>query len=423
MAFRLRMSAELSDWLAELCASGQGSPEWLTATETGAAVAAVMSATDPGDLALVTDLAASAAITSPDDQLVELDHAYQQLLEGLRRLRHQVAEAASFRHMTRGRITPTGHFPLPFTADEIAAFTERERTLTERSQGCQAAVDRFRTTKETAKARYVAARATRDILLALLDPNAGPAATPDERDQARAELAHAEANLAAASKQVAAALVRAARLSRTMAHEARSGDSGEPAGAAGHPAGEAHNEVTAGLLELHADPLGAGVRILLAIEPADTVTLLAVLDGSTAVSEHRDLAIKLAGELLTGLRTAGWPRDVHGADGPGGTDSDELTFADVGAFLATYFVDSAARVKRRSAALAAASTLQRLRQEQHLSLADLADRTRRAPSDLRRLEAGELADARLAEAAAYVRALGGRLRVTAEFDGEQQVLL
>ena len=422
MARRLRLSAELSDWLAELCAAGPGSPEWLAATETGAAIAAVMSATDPGGLALVTDLAASAVITSGDDQLVEVDHAYQQLLEGLRLLRHQVAEAASFRHMKRGRLTAAGRFPQPFTADEIAAFAERERRLTERSQRSRAAVDRFLAAKETAKARYIAARATREILLALLDPGAGPAVTPDELEQMRAELPEAEANLAAASEQIAAALAQAARLSRTLAREARPGESGEPAATAAQRAGAGDDRAPAGLFELRADPLGTDVRILLAIEPADTVTLLAVLDGSAAVSEHRDLAIRLAGKLLTELRTTGWPQDQDGADGAGGGDA-ELTFADDGGFLATYFPGSAAGVKRRSAALATASALQRLRQEQQLSLVDLAGRTRRAAGELRRLEAGELADAHVADVAAYVRALGGRLRVTAEFDGQQQRLI
>ena len=416
------MSAELSDWLAELCAAGPGSHEWVAGTETGAAIAGVMSATDPGDLAIVTDLAASAVITSGDDQLVELDYAYQQLREGLQLLRHQVAEVASLRHMTRGRLTAAGHLPLPFTADEIAAFAERERTLTERSQLSRAAVDRFLTTKETAKARYIAARATREILLALLDPGAGPAVSSDELEQARAELPETEANLAAASDQIAAALALAARLSRTLAREARSGESGEPASTAAPSAGAGGDRATAGLFELRADPLGTDVRILMAIEPADTVTLLAVLHGSAAVSEHRELAIKLAGELLTELRTNGWPQDYDGADGTGG-GSAELTFADDGAFLATYFPGSAARVKRRSAALATASALHRLRQQQQVSLVDLAARTRRAASELRRLEAGELADAHVADVAAYVRALGGRLRVTAEFDGQQQGLI
>jgi hypothetical protein len=376
-----------------------------------------MSATEPGDLALVTDLAASAVITSADDHLVAVDYAYQQLLEGLQRLRRQVAEAASFRHMTRSRRTAAGHLPLPFTADEIAAFTEREQMLTERSRRSRAAVDRFRTTKETAKARYVAARATLEILLALLDPDAGPAVTSDEVEQARAELPEAEANLAAASEQIAAAMAWAARLSRTLADGAGSGASSEPTAGAGD------DRVTAGLFELRADPLGTDVRILLAIEPADTVTLLAVLDGSAAVSEHRQLAIKLAGELLSELRTTGWPQDQYGADEAGCGDGAELTFADDGAFLATYFPGSAAGVKRRSAGLATASTLQRLRQEHQLSLVELAGRTGLSAHELWRLENDELTAAHVADAAAYVRALGGRMRVTAEFDGKQQALL
>jgi hypothetical protein len=424
------MSAELSDWLAELCAAGSGSADWLAATETGAAIAAVMSATDPSELALVTDLAAHAVITLPDDQLVEVDYAYQHLLEALRPLRIQAAEAASFRHTARQRITPAGSFPLPFTAEEIAAATTRERTLIERMQRNQAAIDRFRSRKEVAKARYTAARAARDVQLALLASAAEVDVSQDEMDQAQAEVSRAEASLSAASRQLAAALGDAARLRRRLAREAQpvSGDeapgSGDPPAAATPPTDEGDEDrIIAGLLELHADPLGTDARILLAIEPADTVTLLAVLDGSAAVSEHRYLAIKLAGELLTELRTTGWPQDQDGADGPGSGDSGELTFADAGAFLATYFPGSAAAVKRRSSALAAASTLQRLRQEQQLSLADLAGRTHRAASELRRLEAGELADASVADAAAYVRALGGRLRVTAEFNGEQQVLL
>ncbi len=212
--------------------------------------------------------------------------------------------------------------------------------------------------KEIAKARYGAARATRDILLALLDPGFAPAAVPEEPDQVRAELAAAKAEVAAASEQVAAALAVAARLSRSLARDARAVESGEPATAARQPAPSAASaaaEVTAGLLELRADPLGADIRFLAAIEPADTVTLLAVLDGSAAVSEHRQLAIRLAGELLTELRAGGWPHDEASAAVPGNGEAGELIFDDSGAFLATYFADSEAEVKRRSAALAAGS--------------------------------------------------------------------
>ena len=427
MGRKLRMSAELGDWFAELCAAGPGSPDWLAATETGAALAAVMSATDPGDLGLVTDLAGGAAIASPDDQLVELDYAYQQLLTGLQRLRHHVADAASFRHTTRQRITPTGSFPLPFTADEITAATARERTLIERLQRNQVAIDRFRSRKEVAKARYTAACAARDVQLVLLASAAEVGVTQDELDQAQAELSKAEASLSAASRHLAAALGDAARLRRRLAREAQAAPSdeapgsGDPPVAATPPTDEGDDDrVTAGLLELRADPLGADIRILLAIEPADTVTLLAVVDGSAAVNEHRHQAIKLAGELLAELRANGWPRADAGSGEPSGA---ELTFAYAGAFLATYFPHCETDVRRRSHKLAASSTLADLRRQHGASLDELAKRTGLSATALRRLEDDDLGPAELADIAAYVRALGGRLRVTAEFDSEQQVLI
>ena len=45
----------------------------------------------------------------------------------------------------------------------------------------------------------------------------------------------------------------------------------------------------------------------MAVEPADTVTLLAVLDGEDAITEHRAQAIELAGDLLTDIRAGDWP--------------------------------------------------------------------------------------------------------------------
>jgi hypothetical protein len=427
------MSAELSDWLAQLCAAEPaGAAEARAAIETGAAIAAVMSAADVADPAIVTDLSAAAVGPDADDQLVELDYAYQRLLEAMQVLRRQIAEAGSFRTTTRQRITPAGSSPLPFTEDEITAATTRERTLIERKQRSQAAIDRFRTSKEVAKARYTAARAARDVQLALLASVAEVGVTKDELDQAQAELSGAEAGLAAASRQLAAAHGHAARLSRRLAREAQAARSDEAPGSGGPPdaatpptdEGDERDErdddqVTAGLLELRADPLGADIRILLAVEPADTVTLLAVLDGSAAVNEHRHKAIKLAAELLAELRANGWPRADAGSGEPSGA---ELTFAYPGAFLATYFPHCEAEVRRRSAQLAASSTLAALRRQHGASLDELAKRTGLSATELRRLEDDELGSAAVGDVAAYVRALGGRLRLTAEFDGQQQVL-
>ena len=84
----------------------------------------------------------------------------------------------------------------------------------------------------------------------------------------------------------------------------------EPAGPThGNERGPAGPSPLRRLLELRADPLGRDVRLLLAVEPADTVTLLAVLDGEDAIAEHQAQAIELAGDLLTDIRAGDWPPD------------------------------------------------------------------------------------------------------------------
>jgi hypothetical protein len=126
---RLRMSAELGDWLAEICSS-----ETVTAREVGAALAAVMGEADPADLAFVTDLAAQpGGAYDPADPCEAADYDYQALLESLQLLRRQVADAGSFRHSNRVRITKAGSEPWPFTDAELAAAEAQERKLAERA--------------------------------------------------------------------------------------------------------------------------------------------------------------------------------------------------------------------------------------------------------------------------------------------------
>src|SRR6516162_5021436 len=87
MAQRLRMSAELGDWLAELCTSGPAS-----AAEVGAAITAALDAADPASLALVSEPAADRV-----DPREEVDYLYQSLREALQKERRQVAEVATTR--------------------------------------------------------------------------------------------------------------------------------------------------------------------------------------------------------------------------------------------------------------------------------------------------------------------------------------
>jgi hypothetical protein len=301
MPYRLRMSAEIGDWIAELCSAAPGSPESLTATEVGAALAAAMSAAEVRDLVLISDLAAPAATPVDDSDLrAGVDYMYQRLLEELQEPRRMTGGAAGRRW--------------------------------------QAEMDRFRTMKEVTKARITAADGGRQVQLALLE-SASLAGDAAEIKRARADLATAEAGLLEANAQAVAVLAEARRLLRAIHKDVTTVDNTSDG-----------LEVAAGLLELRADPLGSDVRIVCAVEPPGTLTLLAVLEGAAAIAAHREQAIGLAGDLLAEIQAEAAQSAAPGGDNANG----ELTFAETAAFLARYFPDSRDAVERRAASLAAA---------------------------------------------------------------------
>jgi hypothetical protein len=226
--------------------------------------------------------------------------------------------------------------------------------------------------KEVAKATYTAAEATLRIHAAL-------EFEPDETGADRAE-------------QVAAAQVRLDAAAETL-RQLR-----QPA-----------NPAAADVLELRADALDRDVRLLMAVEPADTVTLLAALDGAAVVAEHYDQAVALASDLLSDIRAGDWPP----ADALGPADL-EVTFADAATFLARFFPADGDAIVRRAADLAVVQTLAELRAGRGVSLDDLAVETGISAERLQAIERDGLRVARVHEATAYVRALGGRLTVTAD---------
>jgi hypothetical protein len=396
------MSEELGEWLAELCSADPAA-----AGCAGAAVVAVMDAADVPGLAAVRELAVSGTV-DPADLVAAAEDAAHTVRAALNLLREQVAEAGSYRHTTRQRITPHGSYPHPFTDEEVATAAERERQLVDLLQNCQRAAESFRLKQVAATARHTSAAAMRDIQLTLL---AAGNQTPAERAAAEAELAAAEPSRASAAAELAALLPEAAALRRSFAQ------------AAGRPDAGGSDDIAPGLFELLADPMGRDIRILLATEPADAITLLAVLDGADAVREHRALAIKLAGEVLAELRADDGPQTRTDADEAVAAEAAELTFADTSAFLARYFPDSETEIRRRAARVAAASKLARLRHDRQLTVADLAGRAGLTARELWHLETEELADADVRDVAAYVAALGGRLELTTDLDDGQLRLL
>jgi phage shock protein A len=402
MARRLRMSAELDDWLAELCTFQPAS-----AAEVGAAVVSVMTAGSLSALPIVGEPAAGSV-----DPREQADHLYQSLLEALQPVRRESAEAATDRKHWAIRVQEAEDAGRP---DEVRAqlrrrlddAERRERALTERSQRMQLEVDAFRTTKETAKAMYTAAEATVRIHDAM-GAATGDRSVADDND----ELAAHRRALAAAQVHLQAVAAQASQTLRKLQEE-RAPRAGQDERRPPPPPRPA-----TGLLELRADPLGRDVRLLLAVEPADAVMLLAVLDGEDAVAEHRAQAIELAGDLLTDVRTGDWPPQdaLRAAD-------LEVTFADAATFLARFFPSDSGAIAERAATLAAAESLASLRGSNGMSLADLSVETGISEDRLRLIEAGGLRLAQVHEAVAYVRALGGRLTLTADLDESAAVTL
>ncbi len=367
MAYRLRMSAELGDWLAELCTS-----EPASAAEVAAAVMSVMTAADPSAGPLVGQ--PSSGLQDPREVV---DYAYQEMLEALQAVRRNVTDVATDRKHWADEVADAEAAGRPDDVRaqlrrQLSEAERREHQVALRSQLIQREVDAFRASKETAKAMYTAAEASLRIQEAI-EAATGIA----ERSQAVVE---AEAALRAVAAQAAEKLRWGQQWTR--------------------------DEPVAGLLELRADPLGRDVRLLLAIEPADTVTVLAVLDGEDAITEHWPQAVELAGDLLADIRAGAWPPE----DARRAADI-EVAFADSATFLARFFPADTGAIAVRAAHLAAAQSLAGLRGG--MRLADLANQTGISEQRLRDIEARGLRAAEVHEAAAYVRALGGRLTLTA----------
>src|SRR5271165_4254213 len=424
------MSAEIGDWLAEVCAA-----EPVAAAELGAALVLLAEAAELPGQPHVTDISAELAASpqAGDNPLYAVDYAYQQLLEALGEVRRQAAMAGGsvrrlgVRTFDDGR--PPEQFSEPLPVEEQAARARHAQELTARYERLQQLVDAFRTAKETAKAMYTAAEASLRVHAAIAAAESG--IEPADADAAGAnsaaphddqEVAKLNQALSAAEAHLSAMLTQARRTLRDIRAAARSGRQqlDDAAGAAGEQdaADDSHDAPVPGLLELRADPLGADLRVLFAVEPAGTATLLAVLDGADAISAHYDEAIQLAGQLLTEIRDGSWP-PTETED----TENGEVCFDDAATLLASLFPERGAAIRARAAELADLGTLAGLRRERELSVAEVAERAGLAEHRVWEIEHAGLRSVELQEAAAYLRALGGRLDMTATFGPAERASL
>jgi DNA-binding transcriptional regulator YiaG len=383
MAYRLRMPGQLGEWLTELAGS---QPE--AAAETGAALLALLHADAIAGSPLVAEPG------EPPDPRETLDVSYQDMLERHQAIRHLAAEAAAIRQQVEDSLPPASadRAAQAEREHELAVARRREKTLTRLSSVLGQQISAFRAEKETAKALATAAEARLRVQDALAGLGLG--ADGEER-----------ADRAAAEQAAARSAARVARVQAT-ADQALGRDDADADGDRGD------------VVELHADRLGADIRVLFAEEPPGTITLLAVLEGAAAVRQHRDEAVDVAADLLNQIRAGGWPPLTDEEQHAQGLEFDEA-----GAFLSRFFPGRERDVADRAAVLATARSLAGLREQLGVSAAELSRRIGASEEQVRAAERRALIRTDPAQLAAYVRGLGGTLYLTARFDGEQRRIL
>ena len=399
MSYRLRMSGEIHDWLADL----HGTDPAATLL-VGQALAALMSE----GASLGPPLVVPVAETWPEDLAAALDASYQHRLDRLQLVRKRAAGAASLvkdiqdqvdelesvrarledrrrRALEAGRRDEAEQAGRQGTVAErditqarqlLPWLTETEAWLRTRLQRLQRRTDEFRVRKELLKATYVTARA---------------------------EIQVAE-EISAASDPGAAA--EAAGRLRDVTAEIRQELGRQP--------------LPDGLLELRPGAPGApgapgdgDIRLIVGLEPPGTALLIAVLEGREAARDQYRDAVLLSADVLVEARAGQAPEaSAHAYDDPA-------------SFAEEFFPGQAAEVQDGAAAVAArnrARTLAEERTRLGLSQTEVAQRMGVPQAQVAAIEHADPGTTDVRTLVSYVEALGGRLNLTADFGGDRIIL-
>jgi hypothetical protein len=380
--YQLQMSDEIHDWLTGLRSSNTAA-----AVLVGQALAALLS---EGAALGPPVVVALDGPPSPDELPEALDQSYQDRLEAAQIVRRLVVETAvlsqdiqlqihELESLQAQLIVPSHE--LDTVAGQIARLrelllgvTQAEQQLTRQGQQQVMTTEAFRTRKEVLKAAFHTEQATRAIDQAFAASGLGSndPATPD------------------------------AQSTDTITELAREAERELGAGPA------------EGLLELRPGSPGKGkIRIIFAAEPPGTALLLAVLQGRKAVRDHRGEAVLLSAAVLRQARAGRAP------------EAAAHTFADAAAFLAEFFPGSAGEIGTGAAILAASTRTRALADQRGLLGLTQEEVAHRMGVRLERVSAIERAGPGTTEVrtlASYVEALGGRLEVVADFDGDRVLL-
>ncbi len=376
MGYRLQMSAEIRDWLADLRDSDPDA-----ALLAGQALAALA---EEGE-GLGPPLVCPADRPGPEDLQGALDRRYQAWLESLTGMRRRVADAVTLRRDIEQQIAEV-QSQAAGQADQLAELrrllagvTGAEERLTAASQREQARTDAFRTRKEVLKAAYTAARAEY-----LIEEAAGQH-TGDE-GAGPAELSALTAGASGRLRDVTA------EIERELGRQTPAGD----------------------LLDLRPGAPGdSGIRILFAVEPPGTALLIAVLEGQDAVRDDYPEAVWLSAEVLQRVRAGQAPEAVAHA------------FAGTRSFLEEFFPGQTDEVMRSATALIAANRPRPLAEQRTrlgLTQAQVARRMGVRQERVSAIERAEPGATEIRTLASYVEALGGRLDIVADFGRDRIVL-
>ncbi len=340
MGYRLRVPAEIGDWLVDLRESQPA-----VATEVGASLAALMAAELVPCPPLTLPAGADEEPSGDADPRKLVNRAYGDMLGDLQAIRRHVAHAATTQKRAELRVAELAG-QADTDPDELAAATRQEAAARGRAQQlaaiaqrAQAGVDRFRTRKEVAKATYTAAIAVAAVRQSLAELG---------EESGIAESCAAQRAVDEAGQRVEDLLADARSLKRSI-RDCFFADGG--GGAARSARERPAPSEAANLMQLRSDPLGADIRILFALDPPGTATLLTVLEGPDAIAEYWEEASTAAGMLLEVIRDAGWPPYAGEPDGGG------QEFDDAAAFLTEYFAADRDRIAVRAVQLAERATL------------------------------------------------------------------
>jgi len=411
VGYRLRMSGEIHDWLADL-----NETDPVAALLVGQALAALVSE----GASLGPPLVVPVTETWPEDLAAALDASYQYRLDRLQLVRKRAAGAAGLvkdiqdqvdelesararledrrrRALEAGRkdeVEQAGRQRTVAERDITQArqllpwLTETEAWLRTRLQRLERRTDEFRVRKELLKASYVTARAEVQMADEILAPS-DPEAAAEAAGRLREVSAEIRQELGRQPLPDGLLELRPA----TPATSAASAAFGTPA-APGAP--------------------GDGdIRLIFGLEPPGTALMIAVLEGREAARDQYRDAVLLSADVLLEARAGQAP------------EASARAYDDTRSLAEEFFPGQAAEVEAGAAALAArnrARTLAEERTRLGLSQTEVAQRMGVSQDQVAGIERADSGTIDVRTLISYIEALGGRLNLTADFGGDRIIL-